>query len=87
MLTHSILHTLMVVVCAVITLAHLVAAVTLVGFLSTVNPLVSLQVVALDEPHVTHVTPEWLLTCSMRKHTHTQFQKGEFIFDTILNGF
>jgi len=41
----------------------LVAAVALVRFLPAVHPLVSLQVVALDESHVTHVTAKGLLSC------------------------
>lgn len=68
--------------CAALAWTHLVAAVTLVGLLATVNSLVSLQVVALDEPHVAHVTPEWLLTCStcaQQTHTHT-IQKGKIPF-------
>lgn len=39
------------------------AAVTLVRLLSAVHPLVSVQVVALNEPHIARVTSKWLLSC------------------------
>lgn len=35
---------------------------TLVGLFTTVHTLVTLQVVLLDEAHVTYVTLKWLLT-------------------------
>lgn len=35
------------------------AAITLVRLFSTVNPLVSVQVIALNEPHLTRVTSKW----------------------------
>lgn len=41
----------------------LMAAVTLVGLLSTVDPLVSVQMVTLDEPHVTRIAGKWLFPC------------------------
>lgn len=44
-------------------LTNLVAAITLVRLLSTVHPLVSVQVVTLNEPHVTRVASEWLFSC------------------------
>lgn len=40
--------------------SHLLAAVTLIRLLTAVNTLVSLQVVALDKPHITHITTKWL---------------------------
>lgn len=40
----------------------LFASLTLVGLLPTVDTLVPLQVVALDKPHITHVTSKWLLS-------------------------
>ena len=40
---------------------HLLAAFALIWLLSTVHALVSLQVVALDESHVTHVAGKRLL--------------------------
>lgn len=39
------------------------AAITLVRLLSTVHSLVSVQVVALNEPHITRVTSIWLFSC------------------------
>lgn len=41
---------------------HLLAPFTLVRLLSTMDALVSLQMVALDKPHITHVTSKWLLS-------------------------
>lgn len=40
----------------------LMAAVALVRLLSAVHPLVPVQVVALDEAHVTRITGKWLLS-------------------------
>lgn len=37
------------------------AAVTLIRLLAAMNALVSLQMITLYKPHVTHVTSEWLL--------------------------
>lgn len=39
------------------------AAITLVRLLSAVHPLVSVQVVALDEAHVTCIAGKWLFSC------------------------
>ena len=39
------------------------AAITLVRLLSTVNPLVSVQVVTLNEPHIARITGKWLFPC------------------------
>lgn len=41
---------------------YLLAPLTLVGLLPTVDTLVSLQVVALNKPHITHVASKWLLS-------------------------
>lgn len=41
---------------------YLLASLTLIRFLSAVNALVSLQVISLDEAHVTHITCKRLLT-------------------------
>lgn len=35
---------------------------TLVGLFATVHTLVTLQVVFLDEAHITYITLKWLLT-------------------------
>lgn len=35
---------------------------TLVGLFTTVHTLVTLQVVLLDEAHITYITLKWLLT-------------------------
>lgn len=40
---------------------------TLVGLFTTVHTLVTLQVVLLDEAHITYITLKWLLT-SMNKY-------------------
>lgn len=40
----------------------LLAPFTLVRLLSTMDTLVSLKVVALNKPHITHVTSKWLLS-------------------------
>lgn len=39
------------------------AAITLVWLLSAVHPFVSVQVVALNEPHVTRIARIWLFSC------------------------
>jgi len=44
-------------------LTDLMAAITLVRLFSAVNPLVSVQVVALNEPHITCITSKWLFPC------------------------
>lgn len=41
---------------------YLFTPLTLVGLLPTVDTLVPLQMVALDKPHITHVTSKWLLS-------------------------
>lgn len=41
---------------------YLLAPFTLVRLLPTMDTLVSLKVVALDKPHITHVTSKWLLS-------------------------
>lgn len=41
---------------------YLLAPLTLVRLLPTVDTLVSLQVVALNKPHITHVASKWLLS-------------------------
>lgn len=41
--------------------SYLLAALTLIRLLSAVDTLVSLQMVTLDKPHVTHVTSKRLL--------------------------
>lgn len=41
---------------------YLLAPFTLVRLLPTVDTLVSLKVVTLDKPHITHVTCKWLLS-------------------------
>lgn len=41
---------------------YLLAPFTLVRLLSTMDTLVSLKVVALNKPHITHVTSKWLLS-------------------------
>lgn len=43
-------------------LPNLMAAITLVRLLSAVHPLVSVQVVALDEAHVTCIAGKWLFS-------------------------
>lgn len=49
--------------------ANLMAAITLVRLLSAVHPLVSVQVVALNEAHITCITGKWLFSCkSQREH-------------------
>lgn len=42
--------------------SYLLAPLTLVRLLPTVDTLVSLQVVALNKPHITHVASKWLLS-------------------------
>lgn len=44
-------------------MTDLMAAITLVRLLSAVDPLVSVQVVTLDEPHITRITSKWLFPC------------------------
>lgn len=39
------------------------AAITLIRLLPAVHPLVSVQVVALNEAHITRVTSKWLFSC------------------------
>lgn len=39
------------------------AAITLVRLLSAVDPLMSVQVVTLNEAHITRVTSKWLFSC------------------------
>lgn len=39
------------------------AAITLVRLLSTVYPLMSVQVVTLNEPHIACITSKWLFPC------------------------
>ena len=41
---------------------YLLAGLASVRLLSAVSPLVTLHVVLLDEPHVTLITTEWLLS-------------------------
>lgn len=42
------------------------AAITLVRLLSTVHPLVSVQVVTLNEPHVARITSKWFFPCEQQ---------------------
>ena len=48
------------------------AAITLVRLLSAVHPLVSVQVVTLNEPHITRVTSKWLLSCEQPEAGHLE---------------
>lgn len=48
---------------------YLLAPLTLVRLLPTMDTLVSLKVVALDKPHITHVTSKWLLSYKAHKYT------------------
>ena len=52
------------------------AAITLVRLLAAVHPLVSVQVVALNEPHITCIAGKWLFSCqqSMEEHGFTDLQ-------------
>lgn len=50
---------------------YLLAPFTLVRLLPTMDTLVSLKVVALDKPHITHVTSKWLLSYKSTK-IHSQ---------------
>ncbi len=49
---------------------NLMAAITLIRLLSAVHPLVSVQVVALNEAHVTRVASKWLFSCEQRQVEH-----------------
>lgn len=71
-------------------LTNLMAAITLVRLLSAVHPLVSVQVVALDEAHVTCIAGKWLFSCeqSMTEYVarvRTQFNR--FIFFLSVCGY
>lgn len=48
-------------------LSNLIAAITLVRLLPAVHPLVSVQVVTLNEPHITRITSKWLLSCKQQQ--------------------
>lgn len=58
------------------------AAIALIRLLSAVHPLVSVQVVTLNEPHITRVTSKWLFSCEQQQvehlstciKTHSEFQ-------------
>lgn len=50
---------------------NLMAAIALIRLFSAVHPLVPVQVVTLNEPHITSITRKWLFPWKTKQNPHT----------------